>query len=406
MTKMLYDGKLFWPTTLPYFRTYRPLIQDTDTTVAIVGGGMSGCICAYMFAQAGIKTVLLEHEEIASGSTSANTGLLQFCSDTMLSELIEQIGTNDAVAFYRACQQALEQLQSIATKLGKDVGMQSRSSLYFASTVNDLAKLQAEFAMLQNYGFPVEWWDEQKISEHFPFRKPGAIVTHGDAEVNPFQFVHALADAAYNAGVAIFEHTVVANHETTEDGQHILYTASGKKVRAAHVVYAIGYEPEQLRGQLLKASLNRSYAMVTNRQHNLSAWHERWLIWETARPYLYMRTTPDQRIVIGGLDEAQANPDIDEYKLNDMANQLVEQFHSFFPHHSIRAQYKWCATFGESNDGLPFIGRDPSSATTYYCLGYGGNGTVYSMLGATMLMNMINNEQHPLEHIVRLQRFS
>ena len=27
------------------------------------------------------------------------------------------------------------------------------------------------------------------------------------------------------------------------------------------------------------------------------------LIWETARPYIYMRTTVDNRIIIGGLDE-------------------------------------------------------------------------------------------------------
>lgn len=37
-------------------------------------------------------------------------------------------------------------------------------------------------------------------------------------------------------------------------------------------------------------TVETSYAVVTNEIDQFEGWHERSLIWETARPYLYFRT--------------------------------------------------------------------------------------------------------------------
>ena len=34
------------------------------------------------------------------------------------------------------------------------------------------------------------------------------------------------------------------------------------------------------------------------------------LLWEAARPYFYLRTTEDGRLIMGGLDEPFRNPDL------------------------------------------------------------------------------------------------
>src|SRR5699024_7181909 len=142
----------------------------------------------------------------------------------------------------------------------------------------------------------------------FPFTKPGAIVTHGDAEVNPFLLIHALADDAASAGLTIYEHTDAIRHAVGHDG-HVLTTSDGGTITAEHVIFAVGYEPEELRSQLIKSNLNRSFAIVTEPQTaSFDVWHKEMMIWETARPYLYMRTTSDGRIIMGGLDEAPPQP--------------------------------------------------------------------------------------------------
>ncbi|MBD2844911.1 FAD-dependent oxidoreductase [Paenibacillus sp. IB182496] len=399
----LYQGELYWPTTNEPHASYPTLEGAIRTRVAIIGGGMSGALSAYTLSLHGIDTVLLDREQVAGGSTSANTGLLQFSNDIMLHELAKQLGKGPAVRFYQACGQAVARLGELAVRLELPVNYAARDSLYYASSEQDVPRLQQEFEWLQQAGFDVDYWDPARISAHFPFRKPGAIVTRGDAEVNPYRFVQALVRRAAEQGALIREHTEIVRH-TSEHGIHRLETADGDAVVADAVLYAIGYEPEELRGKLIRPLLNRSFAAVTVPQTDLAAWHERMLIWETARPYFYARTTPSGRIVLGGLDEEKREPIHGKRPRARRAGQLEARLSELFPSLDTRLEFAWSATFGESADDLPFIGPDPGWAGVYYCLGYGGNGTVYSMIAADLLVQTLSGERHPVADIVALDR--
>jgi glycine/D-amino acid oxidase-like deaminating enzyme len=404
MMKELHTGNLYWPGTFNETRQFAPLADNCKTQVLVVGGGMSGTICSYELVGSGMSVMMVERGQVAGGSTSANTGLLQFSNDMMLSELSGQIGDKAATTFYKACRDAVRMLGDAAAALPADVDFKTRSSLYYASSEQDLPKLRAEYEALRACGLDVEFWSPEMIGKHFPFRKSGAIVTHGDAEVNPFRFVNTMANAAADAGLRIHEQTDIVAHDRLPGGSHRLRTADGFEIEAEHVVYAIGYEPEELRGQLIKAELNRSYAIVTEPQPSLADWHQRFLLWETARPYLYLRTTPDNRIIVGGLDEEIAEPLHSEQGRHKRGRKLLEQLKALFPDFAGSAAYEWSATFGESRDGLPFIGEDPNWPNVYYCLGYGGNGTVYSMIASQVLRDLIKGDIHPLADIIKLDR--
>ncbi|MFC5652846.1 NAD(P)/FAD-dependent oxidoreductase [Paenibacillus solisilvae] len=402
--KDLHNGHLYWPHTMQHYRTYQPLQEDLKVKVAIIGGGMSGTTCGYELAKSGIDACILERSEIAGGSTSANTGLLQFCNDVMLTDLIDQIGELDAVSFYKACVLSVAHIGQTAAELGEDVGFISRSSLYYASSEQDLPKLNLEYEALHKHGFGVEYWSPADIAAHYPFSKPGAILTHGDAEINPFRFVHALAAGASKMGAAIHEQTDITEHITLDHGLHQLTTSAGLTVLAEHVIYAVGYEPEELRGQFIKSDINRTYAIATEPQADMEKWYMKHMIWETARPYFYMRTTPDGRVIAGGLDEDSSHPVTSEQARHKRTDKLHARVKEHFPSFNAPLAYDWTAAFGESRDNLPFIGADPSWPGVYYCLGYGGNGTVYSTLASTLLRNLILGENHPIAHIVKLDR--
>ncbi|MEX2016401.1 MAG: FAD-dependent oxidoreductase, partial [Candidatus Hydrogenedentales bacterium] len=47
-----------------------------EVDVVIIGGGITGAICAYLFAEAGVRVALLESRIIGRGSTVASTALL------------------------------------------------------------------------------------------------------------------------------------------------------------------------------------------------------------------------------------------------------------------------------------------------------------------------------------------
>lgn len=402
--KDLHNGNLYWPHTLQQYRIYPPLQTDLKVKVAIVGGGMSGSVCGYVLAKSGIDACILERGGIACGSSSANTGLLQYFNDIMLTDLIDQIGESDAVSFYKACEQAVKQIGQIAAELGVDVNYMKRSSLYYASSEQDLPKLKLEYDTLLRNGFNVDFWNPAEIAAHYPFSKPGAIITHSDAEINPLRFVHALADTASTMGLAIHEQTNIVRHLTLENGIHQLTAASGASVFAEHVIYAVGYEPEELRSQFNKPNINRTYAIVTEPQPDIGKWYNNYLIWETARPYFFMRTTPDGRVVAGGLDEEQPEPLISEQARRKRTDKLHKRVKALFPSFDAPLAYDWTGTFGESRDNLPFIGVDPGWPRVYYCLGYGGNGSVYSMLASILLRNLVLGDDHPITQIVKLNR--
>jgi len=398
----LHFGSLYWPETYPHPDRFPSLNGSDKSRVVIVGGGMSGISCGYTLAKAGLEPVLIEQGRIAGGSTSANTGLLQYANDTMLSEFADRIGEKSAALFYRACLHASEKLCDIADSLRRNTDFKRRGSLYYASSSEDVPALRKEYETLTRNGFAAEWWEEERIAKSFPFRKSAAIATRGDAEVNPFLFVHAMAEEAVRSGLKIYENTAMLGVGKRANG-YVVKTSSGE-IETDHIVYAVGYAPEAAGGRWVKAKLNRSYAIVTEPLPSLADWGERFLLWETARPYLYLRTTADNRIVAGGLDENVRLPVLNERELRTRSMRLRSELRLLFPDLSPEIRYEWCATFGESADGLPWIGEDPDRPGQHYCLGYGGNGTIYSLLGAEIIRDRILGDEHPIAPIVKPDR--
>ncbi|MFP3442602.1 FAD-dependent oxidoreductase, partial [Pantoea sp. SIMBA_133] len=82
-----------------------------------------------------------------------------------------------------------------------------------------------------------------------------------------------------------------------------------------------------------------------------------------------LRTTPDRRILIGGLD---ANLNKKE-KLEQQGQQLLNKLHELFPSIETSIAFEWSAIFGSTKDGLPYIGKHPKYDGVYFMLGYGGN---------------------------------
>ncbi|WP_413306364.1 FAD-dependent oxidoreductase [Bacillus sp. 1P10SD] len=106
----LHNGELFWETTEEKELNFPRRDIDDYYDVIIIGGGMSGALCAYTLEREGLKIVVVDKGKMGEGSTLANTGLLQFSNDIMLHELIEQIGEENAVLFYKKCLEAVNLL--------------------------------------------------------------------------------------------------------------------------------------------------------------------------------------------------------------------------------------------------------------------------------------------------------
>lgn len=169
----LSSGRTFWDHTFSGWR-YPILEEDIECDVLIIGSGSSGAHCAYFLSETDLSVVVVDQRDICSGSTKANTGLLQYSNDVMLSTLINSFGEEVAVGHYRLCIQAIESLQQkVVPSLVENSDFYIRKSLYFSSTEDDLSRLREEYYTLKKFDFLYLSYGKMRLMNFFFFKAWG-----------------------------------------------------------------------------------------------------------------------------------------------------------------------------------------------------------------------------------------
>lgn len=375
----------FWLLKNGYMENYPSLKQDFSTEYAIIGGGITGALIAWYLAKAGIETAVFDRRHVGMGSTCASTSLLQYEIDTPLFELAEMIGETNAARSYRLCIKAIDELEKICEKLKVETDFERKPSVYLASRKKDFSEiLEKEFAIRRKHKINVELWDEKELSEKFPFENAGALYSPKDAaQMDVYRLTHGLLQDAKNAGAKVFDKTEIEKIEHKKRGV-VLKTKDGFAIKAKKIIIACGYEsvnylPENL------VRLHSTFALASEPLTAKNIWHENCLIWETARPYLYMRTTADNRIICGGKDEPFQSPNKRDKLLARKTKEIVKSFKAKFPEINLVPDFAWAGTFGETEDGLPYIGSIKQVPHTIFALGFGGNGITFSQIAAEII---------------------
>lgn len=385
----LQSGSYYWPITLPDAPSYPALEENLSCDVLIIGGGSSGAQCAYYLADTNLDVVVIEKGKIGSGSTSTNTALIQYSGEKMFTDLINTFGEDYIERHLQLLKEAINEIEASSENVEIDCEFNRRDTLYSASCAEDVEKLKKEYEFLKKHNFDLTFLSKEEIEAKYPFSRDAAIYSYNDAEINPFRFTHALFDYAAKKGVRVFENTEMNGHKYDEErGQMIISTKDKCTIQARYVIFAAGYEGMEIKKEK-KASFVSTYTITTNPVDDLSEWYNRTLIWETARPYLFMRTTRDNRIIIGGLDDNTTYPEDRDSKLIHKKNKLIEEFNKMFPTIKVEPEYYLAAFYGGTVDGIPIIGKYPEYPNSYFLFAFGDNGTVYSQLLSKIIVKEI-----------------
>ena len=128
-------------------------------------------------------------------------------------------------------------------------------------------------------------------------------------------------------------------------------------------------------------------------------------MWESARPYLYTRRTPDGRCMIGGEDDAVDNEAKRSMLLPANLKKLQRKMQHYLPETDWTPSFSWAGTFAETTDGLPYFGSHPKHGERiHFAMGYGGNGITYSILGAQVIRAHIEGRRHLLSDLYAFER--
>lgn len=399
----LKSGYPYWAVKNGLLYAFPQLNTDLSCDVVVIGAGITGALIADELATHGHDVVVLDQRDICWGSTSASTALLQYEIDAHATALAKRYDQAAALLAYQSSLHAIEQVGALADQLG-DVDFSHCESLYYASHRADQQDLAYEFAWRKQYGFPVRWLSRAALKHEYQLTAPAAILSTIAARVDPYRLASKLLYRMQQRGALVFDRTAVTSIEAT--GRSVqLKTDKGMLIKAKHLVMASGYEAQCWLSQ--KVAQNRSsFAYITDPvAPSELGWLATTMLWESSRPYIYMRSTGDGRLLVGGEDENRDIPARRDSLVDRKAATLQRKVARLFPKLQAKPAFAWAGTFAETKDGLPLFGRHSQyGPRVLFALAYGGNGITYSMLGAGLLRAQIERRPHPLTELFSFAR--
>jgi glycine/D-amino acid oxidase-like deaminating enzyme len=171
--------------------------------VCIVGGGLLGTATAYYASKAGLKVILVEERELASGTSGVAFGgvslaIYSYASARVPSSYVEL--SKASLSLYQRAQQ----------EIGRPLDLDAPGSIDPFYNEEDSARGLERARGLQACGVPVEFIDYKRIKEIEPAVAPiaiNAIYCPVDAHVTPMGVVWAFAKAARQMGAEILTYT-------------------------------------------------------------------------------------------------------------------------------------------------------------------------------------------------------
>lgn len=399
----LKSNEPFWLVKNGIISSYPSLKEDKECDVLIIGGGITGSLIAHQMIKDGHNTILIDKREICNGSTSATTSMLQYEIDVPLYELSEMIGEEPAIMSYKACEKAIEDIGKLVKEIKSRSGFKKKQSLFFAARKKDENWLIKEYEARKNAGFEVEYLGADDIERKFEISNSyGGILSKSGGSLDAFKFAHELLRFNAQKGLEIFDKTELRSVKYLKD-HNLALTTTGFTIKTKKIIYCVGYESKELIKENF-VDLKSTFAIVSEIHSEQIKNIENTLIWNTDEPYLYMRTTDDGRLLIGGGDEDFYNAEKRDGLLLKKEKEILRNLKRIKPNHHFYTDFTWAGTFGETKDGLPYIGEHNKFKNSYFVCGFGGNGITFSVTGMEMASAFMKGKKHPLSEYFKFGR--
>ncbi len=381
--KQLRGGAPLWADSPRISVRHHTKLEPLTCEIVIVGAGISGAIAALMLAENGHDVVVLDRRAPVTGSTLASTAMIQYEIDTPLSELADKIGARKAERAYRRAFQGNVSLRKLAERHDIACALKDRDALLLAGNEMGARALHAEADYRARIGLPATFLNQADLRERFGFDRTGAILSSGNAELNPAQYAAGALRAAQALGARIYSpHDV---KDIVASDKHVaLRMTTGMAVIAQKVVFATGYEAlPQIPKQ--KYDIVSTWAIATTPLPPDAFWPTRCLVWEAADPYLYMRATADNRIVVGGEDADVSSPEKRDAATGRKSQRLLAKLQKLLPGRDLKIDYAWSGAFADSPTGLPYLAPLDHMPNCFALLGCGGNGITFSAIAGELI---------------------
>lgn len=237
-------------------------------------------------------------------------------------------------------------------------------------------------------GFDVHLLSEEELHQNYNLNAIYGILSDKGAIADAYSLTHEVLQYCIRKGVNVFDRTKIKSIDYHDD-RVILKTKEGHVIMANQLINATGYEVVSFVGKKI-VDLDCTYAIISESQAEKNeAWKDNVMMWNTDDPYLYMSSTDENRVIVGGRDEPFINMKTMHTYLNKKSSLLEKDFAKLLPCSPIKTEFGWSGVFGKTKDSLPYIGNYFKTPRTFYALGFGGNGITFSLVAAEIITDLL-----------------
>jgi 4-methylaminobutanoate oxidase (formaldehyde-forming) len=204
--------------------------------VVIIGGGIIGCSVAYHLAETGCDVVLLERDQLTSGTTWHAAGLMTTYGS----------GSETTLGIRK---HSMELYRRLEEETGQQTGFNPCGFIELAADDDRLEEYRRITAFNRLHGNDIHELSPSEVAELFPFAdvsdtRAGFYAEH-DGRINPVDVTMALAKGARMKGARIFQNTPVRGVLTRNGAVTGVRTDRGE-IRSEFVVNCAGMWARQL----------------------------------------------------------------------------------------------------------------------------------------------------------------
>jgi glycine/D-amino acid oxidase-like deaminating enzyme/nitrite reductase/ring-hydroxylating ferredoxin subunit len=388
-TTMKTNGKTtsFWlaSASMPSFP---PLPGPCEADVCVVGGGIAGLTTAYLLSRDGMRVVLIEAFELASGESGRTTA--QFVPpDDYYCEIEKSFGLDGAKKVAQSFQSATDLAESIAHSEAPDCGFERLDGYLYCLPGQDRELLDRELVSAQKIGVAVE---QLPRVPGLSFDTGPCVRYAGLGQFHPARYLSGLAQACARQGVRVHCGTRALGIKGSGKSQTV-ETPHGD-IRADAVVVATNTPFNDRVVMHTKQSGYRTYVIALDVPKGSVP---RILLWDTGDPYYYLRLesppadTASELLIVGGADHKVGQDSHPAHRWGEIEKWVRERFPM-----AGAVRHRWSGQVMEPADGVAFFGRNPmGDANIYVITGDSGTGMTHCTAGAIAVSDMIMARPNP-----------
>jgi gamma-glutamylputrescine oxidase len=375
------------------------LAGSVECDVCVVGAGIAGCSSALHLAQSGLSVVLLEQHRVSWGASGRSGGQALFGIATGQAKLERLIGHADARAVWEVSVEALALMRDLIRRYAIDCDF-TDGFLYTAVRERHWRELQDELSELRerlDYR-SVRYVPRAELRELLATdRYLGALYDSNSAHLHPLNYTLALARAAEQHGVRIFEATRATSFSPA--GPQVRVQTPGGEVRARFLVLCgnvyLGDTAPALTSKIMAVATyivateplapERARQLIAN---NAAVSDMNWVL-------DYFRRSADHRLLFGG------RVNYSGLKSFDAPGATRTRMLRVFPQLAeVRIDYAWGGHVDITLNRAPHFGR--LAPNVYFLQGFSGHGIALTGIAGKLVADAVRGTAERFDVFARI----